>query len=269
MAVIPGAIRRGGIVRRSVGYHRYAAATWKWWCERNGVEFLLLDKPIGGERFCCLPPTFQRWLVPDNLVHEYGTDLEVAMVDADTMIRWDSPSPFIEASGQFSAVRDGTVRWIAHSVSSFQRFFPDARLEWWEAINTGVVILGGRHAKLLREFVEFSLNRWSELSSVIEAEDVGTDQPVLNWFLKAIGEPVNYLPVCFNLLHCVNVNPFEEVLAASSPEEHAKTFASPWLYDFIDLAYIWHFTNVLHSREVAMAETWGRISHHYPGAILA
>lgn len=268
MAAIPGTIRRGSVLRSTTGYQRYGAATWKWWCERNDARFVLLNTTIGGEQFTCLPPTFQRWLAPESIVREYGPDVEIAMVDADTMIRWDSPTPFAEAAGRLSAVVDGNVRWIDRSINAFQEFFPGVRMRWWEAFNSGVVILNGRHAQLLRRFVEFSLDRWSELCPVIYAEDVGTDQPLLNLYLKSIGEPVHFLPLGFNLQHCVNLNPFEAILASSSPEEHAKTFSSPWLYDFVDLAHIWHFTNVLDSREIAMAETWARICQNYPGATL-
>jgi hypothetical protein len=268
MAAIPGAIRRGAILRSAAGYHRYSAATWKWWCAKNEAEFVLLDSPVGGERFGRLPPTFQRWLAPELMVQEYGPDIEIALVDADTMIRWDAPSPFAEAAGRLSAVLDGSVRWMDRSMKAFQRFFPGVQMPWWEAFNSGVVILSGRHAGILRKFVEFSLDRWSELCPVMHAEDVGTDQPVLNFFFKSAGEPVHYLPRTFNLIHCVNLDPFEAILAQSSPEEHARTFSSPWLYDFIDLAYIWHFTNVLDSREIAMAETWTRICHNYDGAAI-
>lgn len=74
------------------------------------------------------------------------------------------------------------------------------------------------------------------------------------------------LPRSFNLLHCVNPDPFEVVLAASSPEEHAKTFdSSPRLYHFIELEYIWPFTNVLDWREDVMSRTWERVRHNYTG----
>jgi hypothetical protein len=256
------------MVRSADGYSRYGAATWRWWCEQNGAVFMLLDSPLGGERFSVLPPTFQRWLAPDRLVESYGPDIEIAMVDADTMIRWDAPSPFAEAAGRFSAVVDGGPRWINRSITAFERFFPGVRAPWWEAFNCGVVIMSGRHPAMLRRFVEFSLARWPELSAVIETKDVGTDQPLLNLYLRSVGEAVHRLPRAFNLLHCVNLSAIDAIVAASSPEEHARIFSSPSLYDFVDLAYVWHFSNVVRDRETAMAETWARVSSNYRGATL-
>lgn len=266
MAAIPGRIVRGAVIRSNVGYRRFGQATWEWWCRKNGVTFVLLDQPLGGEAYSHLPPTMQRWLAPGLLRQEFGSDIEIAMVDADTMIRWDAPNLFDEAAGRLGGVRDGASRWIDKANKGFAPYFPGVSLPWWEHVNAGMVTMSGRHAEVMTEFVDFVRLRWEEMSRVIAAEDIGTDQPLLNLYLKMTGEEVHLLPPCFNMLYCVNISPWEAVLAGSSEEETVRVFSSDWLYDFFDLAWVWHFTNVVKERERAMGEAWERIRSHYPGA---
>jgi hypothetical protein len=267
MAAIPGRIVRGKHSRTNVGYSRYCQLTWKWWCERNGAEFVVLDAPLGGEEHRRLPPTVQRWLAPDLLAREFGANCEIAMIDADTMIRWDAPSLFHAAGGEFSAVRDVAVRWGHNALAAFREFFPEVGLSWWELFNTGVIVMNARHAPIMRDFVEFLAHRWPEIDNVIQAADVGTDQVLLNYFLRLRNTPVHFIPQPFNFLHCVNIGPavtkFDSVLAQSPAEDAKEVLALSWLLDFIDLAYVWHFTNVLESREILMGETWRRVGHHY------
>jgi hypothetical protein len=269
MAAIPGQIVRGKNVRSDLGYARYGQATWRWWCKRNDVVFVLLDSILGDEAQRCLPPSIQRWLAPEILVKQYGPATEIALVDADTMIRWDAPSPFDAAAGRLSAVEDAAVRWASQGLKAFQHLFPGVTLPWWQYFNTGLVVMSAREAKVMKNFVEFVTSRWADFYSVICAADVGTDQAVLNYFLRWVGEPVHFIPRPFNLQHCLNIGPglteFDTVLAASSADEIAEVLSLSWLFDFIDLAYVWHFTNVLASREIIMEQTWKMICHNYPG----
>src|SRR5882724_8254671 len=94
MSLIPGASIRGTPARSDLGYSIYSRATWEWWCGQHSVEFVPLDQPLGGEMYMGLPPTIQRWLAPEILSQQFGGTAQVAMVDADTMIRWDTPDFF-------------------------------------------------------------------------------------------------------------------------------------------------------------------------------
>ena len=48
----------------------------------------------------------------------------------------------------------------------------------------------------------------------------------------------------------------------------AEAFAQPWAFEFIRLAYVWHFTSVTTHRSLVMQETWRRVAGFYPGAIV-
>ena len=51
-------------------------------------------------------------------------------------------------------------------------------------------------------------------------------------------------------------------------ERAEKAFARSWAFDFVEFGYVWHFTNVIALRSFVMRETWRRIRHNYPGALL-
>src|SRR5205807_5546836 len=106
MAAIPGGVRRGATVRMDLRYSVYAIATWKWWCRRRNIEFVLIDRPeLADPDLQDIPPTFQRWISLARLIAKSGPDTRVAMVDADTMIRWDAPDLFEISGPDLSAVR--------------------------------------------------------------------------------------------------------------------------------------------------------------------
>jgi hypothetical protein len=39
-------------------------------------------------------------------------------------------------------------------------------------------------------------------------------------------------------------------------------------FDFVELGYIWHFTNVVTLRSLVMRETWRHVKSNYPGAVV-
>jgi hypothetical protein len=305
MPVIPGGIRRGLSIRTDLGYAKYAQATWRWWCKRNGIEFVPIDAPLGGSAFAHMPPTFQRWHILDRLIGEFGADIRLAVVDADTMIRWDTPD-FIGGTRGFSAVAirhpdwasarqpllgeaAGTASgraesgqdaiaarnpgWISSSLRAYQHLFPGVSLTSSEYFNAGVVVLGVDQRRVMEKFLNFSAAHWPQLHAVIQSGDFGTDQTPLNFMLRRENEPIFFLPGSFNVLHCF---PMDAELATidASPNPDvvrfaSKAFASPLAVQFVRFAYIWHFTNVIGLRSVVMRETWCRIRQYYPGAELS
>src|SRR5262249_53999471 len=149
---IPGQLYRKRMRRCDLDHARFSRATLQWWCDRHGIEFLVLDRPLGGSDHSRMPPTFQRWLAPEPIIPGRGEDTVVAVVDADTMIRWDPPD-FLDYARGFSAVRDTNPIWIAHSIQAFQPLFPDVSLPWWQYFNAGLVVVGAAQLSILRTFL--------------------------------------------------------------------------------------------------------------------
>ena len=271
MPLIPGHLRRAGGERPDLGHARFSRAAWQWWCDRHDIEFVVLDRPLGDSRHEHLPPTFQRWLAPEQIIRERGDDTVVAVVDADTMIRWDTPN-FLQHRRGFAAVKASNANWIARSIGAFQPLFPEVSLPWWEYVNAGLVVVGAAQLSALRNLVSFACDRWPELEAVIRAGDVGTDQTPLNLVLRRQREPIWILPPPYNFLHCF---PMDQALLTldRGPRPEPDLFASrgfsrEWAFEFIGLAFVWHFTNVVKHRTLVMEEVWRRVASHYPGAVV-
>jgi hypothetical protein len=272
MALIPGGIRRPPKMRSDLGYAKYARATWEWWCRRHEADFVTIEAPPEDADYALMPPTFQRWVVVERLLRERGEGAQVLLVDADTMIRWDAPDIFGQANG-FSAVADaGAPAWIVASTRAFQHLFPDVSLPWWEYFNSGIIMLGSGQHKLIRTFLDHAVTQWPQLDKVMISGNFGTDQTPFNFIVRQANEPIHFLPRPFNLINCFPMTWALSVIAQAPNPDSAlfaeKAFSRPRAFDFVEFGYIWHFTNVVELRSPIMGETWRRIRHNYPGALL-
>jgi hypothetical protein len=269
MPLIPGQLLRSGMQRYDLDHARFSRAAWRWWCDRHGIEFLVLDRPLGSGDHSLMPPTFQRWLAPELIIRERGEDTVVAVVDADTMVRWDTPD-FLEDARGFSAVRAIHASWIFRSIGAFQPLFPGVSLPWWQYFNAGLVVVGAAQLRILGALLSLASSRWPELEAVMRSGDVGTDQTPLNFIVKREGEQLRILPPPFNYLHCFPMSEALQVLdeepAADPTAFAAEAFAQPGAFNFIKLAFVWHFTSVVAHRSLVMQETWRRVAGNYPGA---
>jgi hypothetical protein len=271
MPLIPGQVRRGKFKRSDLHYAKYSRASWKWWCDKNGIEFIVFDQPLGGAEFADKPPTIQRWLIPDLLIREHGNGTRVALVDADTMIRWDTPD-FLDMSENFSAVRGRDTPWISQSINAFQPLFPGVTLTPREYFNAGMVVVGQGELQKIRSFLAFMSQHWPLVQKIIRAGNFGTDQTALNFVLQRENARVDFLPVAFNFLHCF---PLDPVLFSidNSPlpdpvQFAARAFSRPGAFNFCNQGYIWHFSNVVALRSLVMGEVWRRVCGSYPGVEL-
>ena len=270
MPVIPGQIRRGRFTRPNLAYAKYSMATWRWWCEKNGIEFMVVDSALGGPAFLDMPPTVKRWLIPELLIRDRSNGTRVAIVDADTMIRWDAPD-FLASSDAFCAVHGRDRPWISRSIKAFQPLFPGVSLDWQNYFNAGVVVVGERQLQQLRSFLEFTSNRWPELKAIIHSGNFGTDQTPLNFIMRREKTTLNFLPTAFNMLHCFPMDPLLFALdngPSPDPIQFAShAFGRKDVFSFCKRGYVWHFSNVVTFRSLVMREVWSRVSHNYPGVL--
>jgi hypothetical protein len=278
MALIPGGIRRAPPMRSDLSYARYSRATWEWWCARHGADFVVIDRAPSGDAYARMPPTLQRWAVLDRLISQRGEEAQAALIDADTMIRWDAPDIFGLARG-FSAVVDAnSPAWILNSTKAFQHLFPGTSLHWWEYFNSGLVVLGAEQRAFIRAFLDYAVTHWRGLEGVMTSGNVGTEQTPLNFMVRRENEPVHFLPRPFNFVNCfpmqgevaqIENKAFAHAEQNGRPDPAlfaAKAFGRPWAFEFVELAYVWHFTNVVTFRALVMGETWRRVKGNYPGA---
>ncbi|MBL8227778.1 MAG: hypothetical protein JNL98_04855 [Bryobacterales bacterium] len=267
MPAIPGHLQWGRRVSSDLSYLRYGAASWRWWCGRHGVRFHLLDRRPPGFETIGLPPTVLRWAAACDLLEQDPHGMQLAVVDADTMIRWDAPDLFEAASGQLAAVRDGCAEWVAASIRAYQPLFPRVHLAPERYFNAGVVILNGRHLPALRLFLDFWLAHASELRAIQESGDYGSDQTPLNFALTQSGTAVRLIDHGFNRIHCVPADlawRIERCLGDGDSGKAAAELADASPLDLTGEGHIWHFTNVWKSKPMVMRQVWSQIESNYP-----
>lgn len=268
MVALPSPIRRGRSVRRDLRHLPYAMASWQSWCKRHGVEFVLVERVDGRLVRPDAPATYQRWFAAGDIVSQRAPGTRLALVDSDTMIRWDAPNLFDHSPAGLGAVRGKHNGWIRESISAYQNLFPNVVLEVERYFNAGMVVLGSEQLEFLATFCGFYSENDHALEAIALSHDVGTDQTPLNFVAVREHEPVKLLDDRFNMLACFGM-PNEELArlerrAFDSTDEVSSDvrLRDEW-FGFIDKGYIWHFTNTFATRRAVMAETWRRVERNY------
>ena len=87
-------------------YFQYSIPSWKYWCEKNNVEFFIYDTPSDSEHINH-KPTWQRWFDVFDQLDNSGIDYDkVGVIDASTITRWDTPNFFEMTDNKFTCMID-------------------------------------------------------------------------------------------------------------------------------------------------------------------
>ena len=224
-------------------YESYCLSTWRWWCEKNNVELFILNEELTDSKY--MKPTWQRWYVLDILELNNINYDQVAMVDVDTMVKWDTPNFFEMTDNKFSAVVDNdNIGWIKQSIDGYRHFFK-SNLDWTGYFNCGFVVLNRKHKELCNSIIDFWDNNAGELVLLQSTLSKGTDQTPVNYIVKESEFDVNYLPKTFNLTHFNRKEILNDLM-------------------FIDCGYVWHFNGFDKKwRYDLMKQTWEAIKDNY------
>ena len=185
------------------------------------------------------------------------------------MVRWDAPDFFDLTPDALGAVHVGTRTWLKKSVRAYGAFFPGVTLDWERCFNSGLVVFNEDHAPLLDDLVKFYARHQTELEALQAARNVGVDQTLLNYFVAGSGARIRLLNPAFNRMRCFEFPPeldrrHEAESAPTQSREVEEYLSSASGFDFIEEAYVWHFTKTVKTRAAVMHETWRRVQHHYP-----
>ena len=188
---------------RSLPY-KYSIASWRKWCDKNDCDLVIMDEPI-----CPISEmkiTWQRWYVLDILENS-GIDYDqVLMVDADTIIHPDSPNFFEMTEHKFTAVHnEGCYDWICRSIENYNKymFTGDVPFELNEYINAGFLIFNKSHKQFLKDFLDFYHTNRERIEEIQKTFQVGTDQSIIQYFLKIKNIDLKLLPYEFNMCDLV------------------------------------------------------------------
>jgi len=227
----------------TIDYQQYCLNTWKYWCDKNDVELIILDTPVTDSSF--MKATWQRWYVLDILKNNDIEYDQVALVDIDTMIKWDAPNFFNETNHEFSVCIDNdNVSWVIDSINGYKKYWLDVNVDWTEYFNCGFVVLNKRHEHICKSIINFWNSNSAELIDLQTTLRKGTDQTPVNYIAKA-NTAINILNKKWNLTHLHR----KEVLAD---------------FKFVDAGYIWHFNGFEKKYRIQiMQDTWNLIKHNY------
>ena len=179
--------------------YEYSIKSWSKWCKNNNAELVILDEYIFEKDY--MKPNWYKLYVFD-LLEESGVDYnQIAVVDADTIVHPDCPNFFEMSENKFCAVHnDGSYDWVCRSIENYSKhLFEGFKFPVSSYINSGFLILNKNH----KEFYKYIIDVYHEnKDSIIKLQDtygVGTDQPMINFFLHKENIDVKLLPYQFNM----------------------------------------------------------------------
>jgi len=227
-----------------LSYEQYCLSTWKWWCDKNDCELFVLEDAVVDPNV--MKPNWQKMYAFDILDFNDIDYNQVAIVDVDTMIKWNTPNFFNMTDGEFSAVvDDSNVGWVKQSIDVYKQFFKDVDFDWTEYFNSGFMVLSKKHKEMVKNLLDFWNNNLEELTHIQNTIKKGHDQTPINYMVRQMGFDINFLSKTFNLTHLNRKEVIQEGM-------------------FIDCGYIWHFNGFDKGlRKELMEETWDRIKKNY------
>ena len=229
-------------------------STWEYWCKKHNIDLILLD----GNKENVVDVVFGKWLDFDLYV-----DLEkykgLAMVDWDTIVRWDAPN-FIEhflnqENFQASLTPDqgGSGKW---HYDQWLKFDPNLYTYCSQYFNSGVIIAKPEVFKSLKDnmgiYYEFYMTHKGK-----EFHPVGIGIEGGSRIDAPDQTPVNLI---------VNKN-FKNGLYSSPIEVnymvplHSKNFEDPNSY--IEKAIVFHYGSGVVNRTKVVENFWEKYKNNY------
>ena len=226
-------------------YSQYCLNTWQAWCDKNGVDFFVIDKHDSRYKY----PVWNKDLIFEYVGDKYD---KIMYVDSDTMIKWDAPNPFDTYNDEFCTATDrASLKWILNSIDAYQPFFKKTKLNLETYFNSGVCMFTKEHKPIFEKLIEFYERNSASLDGI---KGVGKVQTVLNFMLEKEGVKRKTIPPTWNLFSIHKKNMFR----------HNWQLNEDMTPFFIKYAYIWHFTGFpIEDRTKIMKQVWEQYKEYY------
>lgn len=232
-------------------FSHYCIESWKYWCAQNDVDIYIQTEshpdvvmPIWNKEFVFEYPEIEQYE-------------KIAVVDSDTMVKWDAPNFFDLYETEFCGVNDtANLRWVHNSITTYKEYFnefKDIELPLSNYINAGVLFFHKDHKYLFEELVKFYYQH-KEILDNWNVPGVGKEQTIFNLFLEKFKVKKKYLSPEWNLV--------------SMHKRGMLTYN--WQLDevkipfFINYSYIWHFTGIpIENKQSLIEQTWNLVKDNY------
>ncbi len=167
-------------LNRSIPYN-LSVKSWRNWASKNNCDIFVLDQWIYEE----MNPNWHKLLVFDLLENDKIKYDQILIVDSDTIIHPDAPNMFDISDNKFCAIHnDGSYDWVLRSMETYSKFiFKGYMFDWWKYFNSGIMIVNKKHKDLFEQIKNFYLVNIDLLKQIQENFSVGTDQPMINFFV--------------------------------------------------------------------------------------
>jgi hypothetical protein len=239
-------------------YLEYSKATWQHFCKKYNHEFIEYNKTSISDTLNHRV-NWQRWFELFDYVESLGIEYDkILMVDASTMVRWDTPDFLSEVPNDkligFRSLEN--INWVNESIQGYKDLFKGHELDLKKYINAGFQIFGEWYKPFLEELKQFYLDNYEEICMLQTKVGRGTDQPVMNYLfdIKNIPTAFDYLPNSYFLMHMNRFNWFQY-------NWQLKEDMAPY---FVKYGYIWVFSGFDKTqRNQLMSQTWNLVKENY------
>lgn len=224
-------------------YSKYCIQSWEYWCNKHGIDLHIVT--TSDPR--CGKPIWNK-----ELVYEYAQGYEkAAVVDADTMIKWNAPNFFDLFEEDFCMVHDDTNwSWVHKSIQNYKKFF-NIDMTMDDYGNAGVLFFHTKYLDICKKVFKLYLNNKKELDNWDKGG--GREQTIFNYTLKENKVTPKWLSPKWNLISMHKRELFKSNFQMQDREPH-----------FIKYGYIWHFTGFsIEDRIKIVEQTWNQVKHNY------
>ena len=176
------AITFPGKEERSKPY-KYGLDSWKYWCKKNNCELFVLDEPIF-EPDIMVPNFYRYWCF--ELLDQMGIKYnQILLSDADCIIHPDCPNFFNQTENKYTITHtDGSYDWVCRSMENYSKLvFDGFTFDIFKYFNAGFQVINESHKPVIDKFKEFYLSNRDQLQQIQKTYGVGTDQPLINFFV--------------------------------------------------------------------------------------
>ena len=164
--------------------YQYAVDSWSTWCDNNNCELFVLTERIYPESY--MNANWHKLFI-FQLLEANGIDYDqILIVDADTIIHPDAPNVFELTDNKFCAVHNfGSYDWVCRSIENYKKhLFPKVDIPLFEYFNSGVIICNKSHKEFYQKIINYYLDNQKNITTLQNTYHVGTDQPILNFFIQ-------------------------------------------------------------------------------------
>tara|TARA_R100000479_G_scaffold70032_2_gene33639 strand:+ start:482 stop:1216 length:735 start_codon:yes stop_codon:yes gene_type:complete len=235
------------VFMHTIGYkpeYEVSKQSWSLWCDKNNVEFVLLDESIDDDMF----PNYQRYYLFDLLENSDKDFDRVLTIDADTIIHPNAPNIFEETDeNKLYFVHDtGSYDWMLRGMEWYSKeLFDGLWFDYLEYGNSGFQLLSKKHIDFYKKMQEL----WSENKDVIidlsQKYGLGKEQALWNLMIRKHNIEYELLPYKWNMTNMMK----KEILTNGL---------------FISLGWVYHFNGLPVKEEgtlpYLMQNVWSKLN---------